>query len=111
LGRAPQRIACGLTRRGAGGKRDLQLNASVITNESSMERPIMKKLELKTSDQVLQVALAKEKESRDFYDEQAAHCRVEFVRKLLEKLKDEESKHIRLVQGMIRNLNVGRDIV
>jgi len=76
-----------------------------------MERPIVKKLELKTSDQILQVALAKEKEARDFYDEQAAHCRVDFVRKLLEKLKNEESKHIRMVQGMIAKLNVGRDIV
>ena len=51
----------------------------------------MKKLELRTTDQILQVALAKEKEARDFYDEQAVHCRVDFVRKLLEKLKDEES--------------------
>ena len=76
-----------------------------------MERLVMKKLELRTSDQILQVALAKEKEARDFYDEQAAHCRVDFVRKLLEKLKDEESKHIRLVQGMITKLSVGRDIV
>jgi len=71
----------------------------------------MKKLELRTSDQILQVALEKEKEARDFYDEQAVHCHVDFVRKLLEKLKDEESKHIRLVQGMITKLSVGRDIV
>jgi len=76
-----------------------------------MERPVMKKLELRTPDQILRVALAKEKESRDFYDEQATHCRVDFVRKLLKKLKDEESKHIRLVQGMITKLSVGRDIV
>jgi rubrerythrin len=76
-----------------------------------MERPAMKKLELKTPNQILQMALAKEKEARDFYDEQAAHCPVDFVRKLLEKLKDEESKHIRLVQGMITKLSVGRDIV
>ena len=71
----------------------------------------MKKLELRTPDQILRVALAKEKEARDFYDEQATHCRVDFVRELLEKLKDEESKHIRLVQGMITKLSVGRDIV
>ena len=76
-----------------------------------MERPVMKKLELRTPDQILRVALAKEKEARDFYDEQATHCRVDFVRKLLEKLKDEESKHVRLVQGMITKLSVGRDIV
>jgi len=83
----------------------------VQTNEHSVEGPVMKKLELRTSDQILQVALAKEKEARDFYDEQAVHCHVDFVRKLLEKLKDEESKHIRLVQGMITKLSVGRDIV
>jgi rubrerythrin len=71
----------------------------------------MGKNELRTSDQILQLALAKEMEARDFYDEQAAHCRVDFVRKLLEKLKNEESKHIRLVQGLIMKLNVGRDIV
>jgi rubrerythrin len=71
----------------------------------------MKKLELKTSDEVLRMALTKEKEARDFYDEQAGQCRVEFVRRLLEKLKNEESKHIRMVQGMITKLNVGRDIV
>lgn len=71
----------------------------------------MKNLELKTSDQVLRVALAKEKEARDFYDEQATNCHVDFMRKLLEKLKDEESKHIRLVQGMMTRLKVGRDIV
>ena len=71
----------------------------------------MKKPELTTSDQILQVALAKEKEARDFYDEQAANCRVDFVRKLLERLKDEESKHIRLVQGMIAKLSIGRDIL
>ncbi len=80
-----------------------------------MGSPVMKKLELKTSDQILQVALSKEKEkekeARDFYDEQAAHCRVDFVRKLLEKLKNEKSEHIRLVQGMITKLNAGRDIV
>ena len=55
-----------------------------------MERIVMKKSELRTSDQILQVALAKEMEARDFYDQQAAHCRVDFVRILLEKLKNEE---------------------
>ncbi len=69
------------------------------TDEHPMKIPAMKKFELRTPDQILQVALAKEKEARDFYDEQAAHCRVDFVRKLLEILKDEESKHIRLVQS------------
>jgi hypothetical protein len=47
----------------------------------------MEKREMKTPDQILQMALAKEKEARDFYDAQATHCPVDFVRKLLEKLK------------------------
>jgi len=71
----------------------------------------MKKIKLRTPDQILQVALAKEKEARDFYDEQATNCHVDFVRKLLEKLKNEESKHIRMVQGMMTKLRGGRDIV
>lgn len=71
----------------------------------------MKNLELRTSDEILQVALAKEKDARDFYDEQAAHCRVDFLRRLLEKLRDEEAKHIRIVQDMITKLSIGRDIV
>jgi len=71
----------------------------------------MKKLDLGTSDQILQAALAKEQEARNFYDEQAARCSIGFVRELLEKLKDEESKHIRLIHGMITKLNAGRDIL
>ena len=71
----------------------------------------MEKHELKTPDQILQMALAKEKEARDFYDAQATYCPVDFVRQLLEKLKDEESKHIRMVQSMIAKLSAGRDIV
>jgi len=71
----------------------------------------MKKLDLSTPDQVLQAALAKEQEARDFYDEQAARCSIGFVRELLERLKDEESKHARLIQGMIAKLNAGRDIL
>ena len=90
---------------------DAPLDSVVQTNEHSMERPVMKTLELRTSDQILQGALAKEKEARDFYDEQAARCPVDFVRRLLEKLKDEESKHIRMVQDMITKLSIGRDIV
>jgi rubrerythrin len=76
-----------------------------------MEKRVMEKLELRTPGQILEVALAKEKEARDFYDEQAAHCRVDFVRTLLEKLRDEEAKHIRMVQGMMTKLGTGRDIV
>jgi len=36
---------------------------------------------------------------------------VGFVRELLERLKDEETKHVHLVQGMITKLNLGKDVV
>ena len=71
----------------------------------------MEKIELRTPGQILEAALAKEKDARDFYDEQAAYCRVDFLRKLLERLRDEEAKHIRMVQGMMTKLGTGRDIV
>jgi rubrerythrin len=76
-----------------------------------MEGAAMKKPELSTPDRILEVALAKEKEAREFYDEQATRCRVDFVRKLLEKLRDEEARHIRMVEGMMTKLIVGRDFV
>ena len=71
----------------------------------------MDKHDLSTPYQILQEALAREIEAREFYSELAARCHVDFVRELLERLKDEESKHLRLVQNMITRLNLGKDVV
>jgi rubrerythrin len=71
----------------------------------------MEKRELKTPDEILQAALAREEEARDFYADMATHCRVGFVKELLERLKDEETKHVRMIQDMITKLNLGREIV
>jgi rubrerythrin len=67
--------------------------------------------DLKTPDGILHAALEKETQSRDFYTGLAAHCTVDYVKQLLEKLEDEESKHMHMIQGMLERLNSGRDIV
>jgi rubrerythrin len=67
--------------------------------------------DLSTPEGILHTALEKETQARDFYAGLAAHCSVDFVKQLLEKLEDEESKHMHLIQGMIERLNSGRDIV
>lgn len=71
----------------------------------------MEKRELRTPDQILQEALRRENEARDFYGDMATRCRIDFVKELLEKLKNEESKHVRWVQDMITKLNRGKDVV
>ena len=67
--------------------------------------------ELKTPGQILQAALAREEEARDFYRHLAMGCRVDFIRELLEKLGNEEAKHVGLVQDMITRLHLGENIM
>jgi len=64
--------------------------------------------EPRTPAEILKAALAREKAARDFYGNLARSCRVDFVRELLEQLKDEESKHIRLIQNMLTKLSSGK---
>lgn len=58
-------------------------------------------------DQILASALRKEESARDFYAELAVGCHVDFVRELLEKLKNEEEKHVQLIRSMQARLNSG----
>ena len=67
--------------------------------------------DLRTPDGILHTALEKETQARDFYAGLAAHCTVDFVKELLEKLEDEETKHMHLIQSMLERLESGRDIV
>jgi rubrerythrin len=62
---------------------------------------------MSTPDQILRKALEKEKQARDLYEDLAADCSVDFVRELLEKLRNEEAKHVRMVQDMIGRLAAG----
>ncbi len=64
-----------------------------------------------TPDEILNAALTKERQSRDFYAGLAEQCRIDMVRKLLEKLKDEENKHVRMIENMLMDLRLGRSPV
>jgi rubrerythrin len=64
-----------------------------------------------TPDKILKAALSKEKRARDFYADQIGRCRIEMVRELLEKLRNEEQKHVRMVEQMMANLRLGRNVV
>jgi len=66
---------------------------------------------LNTPDEILNAALAKERQSREFYARLADQCRIDMVRKLLEKLKDEETKHERMIEDMLAELRLGRSPV
>jgi rubrerythrin len=63
---------------------------------------------LSTPDEILNVALAKERQSRQLYAGLAEQCRIEMVRELLEKLKDEENKHVKMIEEMLADLRLGR---
>jgi len=63
---------------------------------------------LSTPDEILNAALAKERQSREFYARLADQCRIDMVRKLLERLKDEETKHERMIEDMLGDLRLGR---
>ncbi len=64
-----------------------------------------------TPDEILQEALAREQEAQAFYASLLARCRIDFIRELLEKLEEEESRHVHLIQEMITKLNLGHDLV
>jgi rubrerythrin len=70
----------------------------------------MQKNDFRMPDQILQEALRRETDARDFYSNVAENCHVDFVKKLLERLKNEESRHISLVQEMISRLNLGKSL-
>jgi rubrerythrin len=71
---------------------------------------VAEKRRLTMPDEILRAALGKETAARDFYSEMAGHCPVDFVRDLLERLKDEECKHMRLVQDMMARLAQGKRV-
>jgi rubrerythrin len=66
------------------------------------------KRRLNTPDEVLNAALAKERQSRQFYAGLAERCQIDTVKQLIEKLKDEENKHVKMIEEMLSNLRLGR---
>lgn len=64
---------------------------------------------METANEILQTALMNEKRTRDFYAGLVLNCRVETVRQLLERLRDEEAKHVKMIETMLSRLRLGHD--
>ena len=60
---------------------------------------------LKTPGEILEAALVKEKAAFDFYSDLLNHTRIGMVRELVAQLKDEEQKHVRLIEQKLAELN------
>jgi len=64
-----------------------------------------------TPDQILDLALQKERQAHALYGKMALQCSVDFVKELLLTLQNEEYKHIQMIQHMHGRLVSGKDIV
>jgi rubrerythrin len=73
-------------------------------------QPMTLRAPLKTPGEILQIALQKETQAHDFYTELGASCSVPFVKELFNKLENEEAKHMRLIQDMIKKLESGKSL-
>lgn len=62
---------------------------------------------ISTPGELLKAALVKEQQAHDFYEHAILSCKIVMVRELLEKLKDEESRHVRLVREMLVKIELG----
>ena len=56
--------------------------------------------------EILQVALTKEKQAHDFYNGFLMQCKTTELRVLIEKLRDEEAKHVAMIEAMLAQMNV-----
>ncbi|NIS68709.1 MAG: hypothetical protein GTO12_07060 [Proteobacteria bacterium] len=60
-----------------------------------------------TPEEILSTALKKEKAAFSYYDRMLKSTNIELIRDLLQELKNEEYKHIKMVENKIRRLNLG----
>lgn len=58
--------------------------------------------------EILNAALRKEEAAYRFYEKLLAQSHVEFVRELLEQLRDEEGRHVQLIRKRIAAFEGGR---
>jgi rubrerythrin len=65
---------------------------------------------MRSADEILRIALRKEKQALDFYRGLALQCGVELVRELVERLRDEEAKHVKMIETMLSRLRLGHDL-
>jgi rubrerythrin len=61
-------------------------------------------------DEILDIALQKEKQAYNFYKRLATQTKVDMVRELIEKLCDEEYKHRKMIEEMIAQMSLGHDV-
>lgn len=60
-----------------------------------------------TSEQILKTALAKEKAAFSYYDRMLKSTNIELIQDLLQELKNEEYKHIKMIESKMRRLSLG----
>ena len=58
--------------------------------------------------QILEVALKREREAYRFYDRLLSETKVGILKEILEQLRDEEQKHIRMIEKKIAQMNLGQ---
>ena len=59
-------------------------------------------------DRILAMALKKEEAAYRFYDGVLKDLKVDFLRELVEKLREEESKHVLMIRKRIAKLEAGK---
>jgi len=62
---------------------------------------------LQTPVEILQAALKKEKDAYHFYDTMLNSTTVVFLQELLEKLRDEEHKHVLMIEKILSKMQSG----
>ncbi|HMA85851.1 MAG TPA: ferritin family protein [Desulfosalsimonadaceae bacterium] len=65
----------------------------------------------KTPTEILEAALGRERQAYEFYSKLADNCRIEGIKELLEKLRDEEQKHIQMIDKMLTQVRLGHEPV
>ncbi len=60
-----------------------------------------------TPEEILNRALAKEKAAFNYYDRMLRSTNIDLIQGLLQELKNEEYKHIKMIESKIRQLSVG----
>lgn len=63
---------------------------------------------LRTPGEILEFALEQEKEACRFYGELLGESKAEILGDLVAQLKDEELRHVHLIERKIVDLNLGR---
>lgn len=62
---------------------------------------------LKTPKDILDTALAREREAYRFYDTLLRETHTPMMAELLTQLREEEQRHIRLIEGKIARMRLG----